>query len=449
MFSHTAAGYEYTVAARYGQPFDCFYAFVWWSGSLWSAHRRHVIFDPDAWPKDAENHVSDIVLTRWDWGAETLIACDEMVIGPGNDPRVALVGGRPIVLYRAPFGSAAEYFLYDVAAKRNIQVIIEDPFFRYGKNWVPFDDDGGLGAVHGFDPFRLLRIDPETGLGRVVQESRQVCTPRAFHDRYCMFRGGTNPVRVADRLVGFGHATFDSYRHHPFLWQATQGELTSLAMSFDFDPLIRAGFNIIDPTSLFQDGSGNLYVALCCSERDWFYEQMFLNLVLPVTVTNVSDEAVTLQVDTRAFLARPAVQLRTADRLPSTLPSQAVPYGGRRVEGKSGFVAFGPYESLAAGRYRFSFRYRSEATADIHCGWADVCICVPGSSKPVMRIDLPGTEGRIVTAHLECDMAMAAGQVHETRVYSNGVAALAFYDIATMRLAPLDCAGTYQEHPTT
>ncbi|WP_145613402.1 hypothetical protein [Nitrospirillum amazonense] len=359
---------------------------------------------------------------------------EERLVGPGNDPRIALISGRPIVLFRGALQSPQEYYLYDVRTDRLVPINVSGLTVAYGKNWMPFDLNGDVGAVHGFDPFRILRVSPETGAGLVLESHRCPWAPRAPHDRYAMMRGGANALVLGDVAFGLGHATFDPYRHVPFQWRKNaEGEL-SVEYTADFEPIIGAGFGIIDPTSILETGRGS-FVGACCSERDWFFDQRFLNVLLPAKILRRRGRP-SISVDTSAYAALPRAWLTTADVLQANIPGRPVPYAARRVE-QAGFAMFGPYESISPGRYRFSFRYSSEAEPAFECGWCDVAMTRPRYSRANVRVPLMGTGGAIRTVDIECVMRLPPHEVHETRIYSNGIAPLTAYDVRVCRLEEL------------
>jgi hypothetical protein len=77
--------------------------------------------------------------------------------------------------------------------------------------------------------------------------------------------------------------------HMPYKWRlARKDSEWDLAIAFDLDlsPLEKAGFTLLDPASYFDDPDGNRWLALCCSERTWFWGQRILSLLYPVRITN-------------------------------------------------------------------------------------------------------------------------------------------------------------------
>lgn len=428
MLSSGAGAFLRTTNASCGALFDCFYAFTYWRGAFWSANRRHRMFEPDRWPNDDASYTSRIILTEWYEEPIGLVPLREVNLGPGNDPRIALVGGRPIVLFRGTIHDKEPYYLYDVAAEKMIPIKIKDQWFTYGKNWVPFDDNGQLGAVHSVSPVRLLRIDPASGIGRVTSEHENSFDPKAAHDDFSMLRGGTNARKLGGRIIGLGHATFRPWRHHPFAWVIEPDGTCSTLSSADFDPMVRAGFGIIDPTSLIELPDGRLFIGVCGSERDWFFDQSFVEALLPSTLST-SEHGVRLTVDASVFDSfAPTVSLIASD-LPTGLPTTIVPYGGRYTIPQEGFLSFGPYTSLAAGRYRLTFRYRADGPPETECGWADGCVCIPGYASSLGKITLFGTSNETRRVSLDIDVALASNERFSIQVHLNGALSVTIYDV--------------------
>ena len=424
-----------------GETFDCFFAFTWWDGAFWSANRRHSMFEPDRWPDAPDDYSSQIVLTRWSENGDKLEREHEEVLGPGNDPRICLRGGRPVVLYRGAFNSSSETVLHDVASGRRRAISLADPWLAaHGKNWTPFEEAGRLRAIYGFDPLRILEIDPATGLATTVLEQQHGAVPRAAHDGFAMLRGGSNPLEMDGVLTGFGHATLSPWRHTPFQWaRAATGDFEVLFPP-DFEAIRNAGFGIIDPTSLVTLPDGRLFLGLCCSQRDWFFPQRFVDALVPVEIIRSAGLPPRLCIDTSRFAALPPTRCFPAVELATALPHTEVAYGGRRFEEGEGFACFGPYERLAPGHYRVEFLYRSDAPADTVAGWIDLGACIPGQARSLVRDDLAGTHGETATAVLEAEVSLAENERYELRCHSAGIAPLTLFDVRITRTGPLSAS---------
>ncbi|KSV69051.1 hypothetical protein N182_32905 [Sinorhizobium sp. GL2] len=351
-------------------------------------------------------------------------------IGAGNDPRVTIVGDRAIVLFRGALNSDHAYYIYDIGNNRLLPVSIDDPWFTYGKNWMPFDNGGGLGAVHGFGPNRVLDIDLETGRATAEKVHPGGFAPRAAHDNFNMMRGGTNALYHDGALLGFGHATLTPSEHYPFQWSLDVEREASFSIDSEVEKIRRLGFSIIDPTCIVAMGDQRALVGFCCSERDWFYDQLFAEILLPAALPTGAQSPRTLAVDASQFDRKGFSQLMLGERLRCKVESSVVAYGGRRVDHQEGLVAFGQYEYLPPNRYTVSYRYRSNAAAEQSVGWADFCVCRPHQCLPVHTIALGGTDNHPTRISFEVEVDLGPDERFEARVYSSGVSVLTLYDIS-------------------
>lgn len=400
-FEQRGTAYESHADAQCGTPFDAFFSFSWWHDRLWSLNRRFTMRHPttlqDALPP------SQIVRTAWSKDPSgALIPTEEQVIGHGEDPRIAIVGGRPIGLFRANPGDAANYYCYDFALERLTALHTADPWFTFGKNWAPFEENGGLCAVHSFSPFRTLRIDSNSGAITERSSARQPICPRAIHDGYSMLRGGTNALLHEGHLIGLGHATFVNWQHAPFQWEATQDGTVDVRFEPKFNLFPETGHAIVDPTSLHQDDQGQYWLGLCVSERDWFYDQIFRHYLVPVTVN-----AATQDIDIGDHLLEIGSQLSpttffVAEDMHCEVPSRILPYNGRALL-SAGIGTVSPALPLPSGRYALAVRYQGSGTPHETCGRIDLGRSFPGSYDLTKQWDLPGTGDAISRIIFEFD----------------------------------------------
>ncbi|MGN8097793.1 hypothetical protein [Methylobacterium sp. 22177] len=386
------------------------------------------MFEPDKWPQRKEEYSSRIIVSEWSEQSFGLLCLQEIDLGPGNDPRIVNVEGRPIILYRGALHDQNPYYLYDLSARKNLPIEIGDKWFSYGKNWIPFDDNGMLGAVHSLAPFRLLQINPNDGKGCILAEHRNSFEPRTAHDNFNIFRGGSNALSLCDKLIGFGHATFSPWRHHPFLWDMDVGGRINTITSTAFDAIFSCGYGIIDPTSLFRKSDGKFFLGICGSERDWFFDQRFVEALLPIELTT-SVSCNGPAVDTSAFKNFPTSFTLVASDLQSNISTTIVPYGGRHSSDQEGFLSFGPFMNLRPGQYHLIFRYRSEALPSEECGWVDGCVCVLGSARSLGKLVLNGTRGNTSTAHLFIDIKLEQNERFSVQFYTNGLRPITFFDV--------------------
>lgn len=410
--------------AECGEPLDCFFAFAYWNGHFWSAHRRHVMHPPDAWPEPAQ-YSSRIHVTQWREDEEGLHPIWSVDIGAGNDPRITLVDEKAIVLFRGAINSEHEYYLYDIGDDRLVPITLPSSI-TFGKNWAPFATQGKLGALHGFDPIHMLEIDCSTGSATLFSVRTNPFSARAGHDNYSILRGGSNAINLGQHLLGFGHSTSAPYSHYPFLWRLSADGNLSIVFDMQFEPLSKAGFSIIDPTCLVI-AEKRSFVGLCCSERDWFYDQSFTEILLPVDLNTEHFGAPV--IDTSEVDRLSLFVLLPAERLPSQISTTPVPYGAKYSEGIAGFLTFGPYRKVPSGEYEVIYRYRAKAPRGALCGWVDICVSSLREVKQLTRIDLTGTDGEILKLSLTTVIEMDEDEVMETRVFTDGVCGITLYDI--------------------
>jgi len=426
-FRRLNGGYEYKVQALYGEPFDCFFSFAEWNGKLWSVHRHHSMYPPHLWPQSFDNYVSDVIVTRWKTDTHgDLIAASTRVIGRGSDPRLSMVGGRPIALFRGALHANHDYYCYDFALERLIALNTTDPWFEFGKNWVPFDDSGRLGAIHGFSPLRILKIDSNSGLCRTTQFLPHPIEPRS-HDNFSTLRGGTNALRYGDFLIGLGHATFATWKHYPYQWCIGVANQLEVSFNQDFAPLVAAGFNIIDPTSIHSDGEGSLWLGLCASERDWFYEQSFVNFLSPIDL-DLTTSPPKLQISSKQFDKTPPCLFLIADAFASEVQTEPAPYSGRTIY-EPGIGIVGPFNYLASGTYRLCLRYRAPAEQNADVGRLDLGLSIPGHYSELNQWKLWGSHDKVVDFCAEFEWEPREDERFALRVHGNGEVPLTAYDL--------------------
>lgn len=98
----------------------------------------------------------------------------------------------------------------------------------------------------------------------------------APHDRYTIYRGGSNALQHGEVVHGTGHITHAPHHHVPFLW-TLNGRFSHRVLDV---PSLAEQFGVVDPTSLWHDASGRRWLSLGCSERDWFHAQRFATYIM-------------------------------------------------------------------------------------------------------------------------------------------------------------------------
>lgn len=421
-----------------GEEADLFHSFAFSGGRMMCAFRRHLIRDV-RFSSDPDLYRSRIYLQEFCLRTMRLVGEPDLCLDPGEDPRLVDVDGRLFILSTAAPGSGLNYVLYDVDARRTVNIVFEgaEPFV-YGKNWQPFAHAGGLFAVHGFAPFRLLRIDTETGRARLVREVDTGIAEVAPHDGYSYFRGGGSAMVLGASVVGIGHFTRDQGRHSPFWWRFdTDRGQVQFGFDFDLSALRDAGYRIFDPTSLVVAGD-RAFVGLSCSNRDWFYAQSFASVLCEIDLADLEPvrtasrrcqlETTPATLDAGAFPRR--LFYRAAELQRGTGADAA---NFERVADPAfdalGYICFGPYQELPSGHYEVKVQYAADGVGTDVTGGLDVA-CSSGQ-RVLTQADFMGTEARLSVCHAEFDISPAeAPLVVETRCLFSGVSRLRITDIS-------------------
>jgi hypothetical protein len=428
-----------------GETADLFHSFAPIGNELICAFRRHKIVDYAEWGSAENYYESKVMLQRFNICAGTPISEPEEAMAMGEDPRCVSVRGRPFVLSANPCGGPFNYVLFDVYSKKCLNIeVINRCNFKYGKNWQPFAFSDELYAVHGFSPFRILQIDTETGRAKIVYEKSMGLDLESPHDGFTQFRGGCSALVLGDQVVGFGHLTIDSGRHRLFQWVFSPSR-SQVSLSFDLDvrPLSELGLKIIDPTCFFALKE-RLYLGVSCSNRDWFYGQTFVSLLLELqmagsggdvtgSLASVLGEAV-LPLEGPS-LADPVVHyFRAAElRIGNGTVSRNFEVISKVGKHEPGHIVFGPYINLCPGSYQLLLQYAGAASNSVEIGEIDACSA--SGSNVLARKQLLGTNGRLAVTTLDFKIREhSIGIGFETRVGSKGIADIRLTDISICRL---------------
>jgi hypothetical protein len=428
-----------------GETADLFHSFAPVGNELICAFRRHKIVDFAEWGAAPNFYESRIMRQPFDVQRGTATSPPEEVMTMGEDPRCISVQGRPFLLSANPCGANFNYILFDIESHKCLNVELTNrPGFKYGKNWQPFVADGKLFAVHSFSPFRILRIDIETGMAEIVFERSVGLDAISPHDNYTHFRGGCSALVLEDKVVGFGHVTIDSGRHSLFRWTfcPSRGEVD---LSFDLDvrPLTDWGLKIVDPTCFF-NFQGKYYLGVSCSNRDWFYGQTFVSLLLELQWEPIHHaEKVTLHSVLNSELPVPlaphsgtrAVHYFRAAELAigQGIRSRNFEVLSRAGKDAPGHVIYGPYIDLSAGRYQGRLQYAGKASSSQEIGEVDICSA--SGSNVLAKRRLTGTDDKLSIVALDFDVpSEAQGRGIEVRVGSTSVADMRLTDVSISRL---------------
>lgn len=400
-----------------------FYSFFSLNDQLYSVHRRFNLDLPGIAHKH-DRYSSRIILTAFRVEGEKIRLDWEEDLGPGEDPRVVSDGQQAYALYRCldMDGTAqGRYELLMLPAKRKKAVILPTSF-DIGKNWQPFIKDGRLFALHAFSPLTILEIDPE-GVARVAHESPTQYSFAAPHDRYTMVRGGSNGLSSRGLVMGLGHLTVTRDDHRPFIWALDGAMRINLTIPGDFLGLRAKGFNIVDPTSLFLM-DGRIHLGICASEREWFFSQRFLNLLIelpsgdPGLLSNVAGAAV-FSGDLAGLETLPTSRTFIPREMPHQIATREA-HGGVESIGEAGCLVHGPYDRiLEEGSYQAVLCYvASGPLAGGVVGRFDVSCFRNGKIDTLAAVKLHETKGEVAHVRLKFSTNDHLGWFLETRVFA-------------------------------
>lgn len=420
---------------------NAFYAFFVLEEKIASVHRRFNLNLPGLAHRP-ERYSSQIILTTYSVSGERIRAETERILCTGEDPRVVSDGDRAFVLCRvfdSQGTSCAPYKLL-ILPDEIERDIVPPPMLEAGKNWQPFLRDGRLFAVHGFAPLTVVEIAEDGQVRLVYRKATEFWLP-ALHDRYTMVRGGSNAMASGNEVIGFGHLTRCRDDHRPFVWVLGPSRQMTLSLPSSFLGLRTKGFGIIDPTSLFSF-EGRLHLGLCCSEREWFYGQRFLNLLVGLPCSDAQSLCSGAHVGLFGALEDHALAGLPASRtfIPRDMPHQ-VPvreaYGGVETlgMGEAGYLLHGPYEPIdEEGSYQATLTYiASPAQAGQPAGRFELSCYREGHVDTLGAVPLAGTEGEAVTVALAFSTHGRTGWLLETRVFAEEGARLNALNIRVIR----------------
>lgn len=381
-------------------------------------------------------------------------------LGPGRDPRVVSDEQNAYAII-----TTVEYIegksihrasLYDIRKRKRILILAQDPGFTYGKNWQPFLREGKLFVVHQLTPYRVYAINIHDGSMTLDHEADISFKLPQFHSvfnytdesrSFPMFRGGCNAIVSNGWIHGVGKATSQVYRHHPFFWSACKGNDLEIVFTGFFYDLHKCGFNIIDPTSLFYY-KGDLYLGLCCTERDWIHTQAALHLLLVFRHTESS-----IGERLSNYLKRSAVSeaggipnlsrhMFFCIEMESAIASMHE-YGGRLSVGHRGHLVHGPYLPITTEDLfcaELSYLTKTHQSGEIVAGNFEVTACKldeTGKSisfKRLALVELGTTDFSIQETRVMFDTTGLMGGVLEFRVFVEESILLNAYHIRTWKL---------------
>jgi len=127
--------------------------------------------------------------------------------------------------------------------------------------------------------------------------------------------------------------------------------------------------------------------------------------------------------------ARTPVFRRNADILPSHTGGIRETYRFAGGGSKEGFLTFGPYVDLSAGRYELVLTYSS----NVEGNWWDIVSLQDGKLASSAQGNLPDTNGRVSDVKVEIDLTKGAKRL-EMRTYFSGKGDLEVHRLSGRRL---------------
>lgn len=430
------------VHACLGARCDYFHAFFLCAGELYSLNVRYEVPRTSWYFLESHNYYrNEVYLNKFFRHGGECERAQQSLISEGADPRVVSDGEEAygiIINFRKPGWGM---LLYDFRRQRLIPITVRNhTAMEVGKNWQPYLVDGELFAVQEMSPFRILKIDRQSGMAEIIAEHDQGFNLYAFYELYPMFRGGANAIALGGEIAGFGRTTSQRYRHQPFLWSMRSNGPLRVEFSSFFHAFNRRGYNIIDPTSLFLDGA-DVLLGLCCTERDWAHDQNVSNLLLRFSPSSSRSRGLTLSEFLGTKPLTESMRRPILDRhmffcldLRCAVSSRSE-HGGRVSTGAAGHLVHGPYLPIdKEGRYSAELSYLTRECPGPVAGNLEVAVSrLDGNKrqtdfKTLARVDLPATGGNMREARVAFDTTGLRGMLLETRVYvAEGVIMNAFH----------------------
>jgi hypothetical protein len=437
------------IHARLGAQCDYFHAFFLCSGELYSLNVRYEEVPRNGWYfLESHNYCrNEIYLNHFCRHGGQVEKTEESFIAEGIDPRVVSDGEQAygiITGFRKPGWGM---LLYDFRRQRLIPIVFKSEALDVGKNWQPYLVHGELFAVQEMAPFRVLKIDRQSGAAEIIEERDQGFNLYAFYGHYPMFRGGANAIARNGEIAGFGRTTSQQYRHQPYLWSVRNNGPLKAEFSTFFHAFNRRGYNIIDPTCLFLDGE-DVMLGVCCTERDWAHDQNVTNLLLRFPSSASRPQGLALSEFLATKPATESMRRPILDRhmffcldLPCAVASRAE-HGGRVSTGPAGHLVHGPYVRIEKeGHYCAELSYLTRECPGQIAGNVEVTVCRTDENRrqtefrTLAQVDLPATGGEMREARVQFDTTGLEGMLLETRVYvAEGVVLNAFH-IRTRRFS--------------
>ena len=93
--------------------------------------------------------------------SKTFLCVESTVLGFGEDPRAFVFQDKPAcysTLFRENYSNLNRLFIKN-ASGWDVLNLINEKSFPSGKNWIPFVYRDEIYFIHGFSPFRILKLN--------------------------------------------------------------------------------------------------------------------------------------------------------------------------------------------------------------------------------------------------------------------------------------------------
>lgn len=339
-------------------------------------------------------NLSQIILTEYK-NKSPLQPHSEEFLCDGNDPRVISDGEQAYVLSQGSLHTGIMYTLSILPSKQNLAVRLGEGATS-GKNWQPAILDQELFVIDSISPFRLNKLDTNTGIiSKVMQFDLDFDLPAA-HDDYSTLRGGSNAIIHDGVLYGWGHATIKPYSHIPYLWKCNNNAVSTTFLNLHTFFKNR-GYTIVDPASFFEWDEENFALSLSCSQRDWFHPQWFLNAIV---IIDKNDFFNTTPIKIENSSIRESILLHAAEL--DSLIDSVHQNGGLSNNGKQGCLVCGPSMEIdISKKWIVELCYSSPLSSDRLVADFDILLNINGLEQHAASTQIFGTMDKSTRVRLE------------------------------------------------
>ncbi len=370
-----------------GQLVNCFYSFFILEETLYSVHRRHLLFSLDNWPKKESDNLSQIILTEYLDKNPSEVSFEKFLFN-GEDPRVTSNDKQAFVLSKFGLFLDKKYILTILPENKKIEIILDNDVV-FGKNWQPVCYNNELYVIDSISPFKINKIDIQTGIMSKINQVDVDFELRTPHDNYSILRGGANAVVKNGVFYGWGHATINTYTHIPYIWEYN-GQCVTTSFLNIYKPFKKQGYHIVDPTSFFEWDEEYFALGLSCSNREWFHSQKFLNALLLIK----KEEYFSKKILPFELILKEKSLFFHCSELDSLIDLSTIS-GGRYNNGKKGCLVCGPSKEIdITKKWTIELCYSSLNKPSKEVGEFDIYITVNGIDKQVAATKIYGTEGK-------------------------------------------------------